>query len=105
MGNEAKYIKVLWLKGHWDYGYFAGQNGIVDSRRAPELLKGGFIIPLPDEKEEKVNPLPEDMPLRAKLFELGFDTIEKVREAGKSLLDEGISNTSLKKISAYLKDK
>lgn len=102
MSKEIKYVKVLWLKSHWDYAYSAGDNGIVDANRAPVLLKEGYIIPVPDTIEEKVNPLPEDLPGRTTIFNAGFDTLEKIKEAGDSLLDAGISTTTLKKVKAYL---
>lgn len=100
------WIKVKWIKAHWDYGYFAGEVGIVDSSRAQKLLKGGFIIPLPDEeKEEEVgNPLPDGLPGRAILFDFGFKTVEEVKSAADSvLLDTGISPATLKKIRKFIK--
>lgn len=96
-------IKVRWVKAHWDFAYSEGQIGYVTAKNAEMLLKGGFIIPLPDEDEEVVNPLPKDLPGRDILFNSGFDTIEKIKEAGDSLLDAGISTTTMKKVKAYLK--
>lgn len=104
MSEEIKYVKVKWVKCHWDYAYSAGDNGIVDARRAPELLKGGFIIPIPDMEEEKENPLPADLPGRTALFNAGYETLDKIRASGDSLLDAGISTTTLKKIKKYLSE-
>ncbi len=101
MAKETKYVKVLWIKCHWDYAYSAGMNGIVDAERAPELIKGGFVIPIPDAEDKKVNTLPEDFPGRDKLFNMGFETVQQVKDAGEALLDEGISQTMLKKIMKY----
>jgi hypothetical protein len=98
----TKYINVRWLKAHWAYAYSAGQNGIVDANVAPVLLKGGFILPLPDEDDgSKPNPLPADFPAKDKLFDNGFDTVEKVQQAGPGLQDIGISKAMIKKILAY----
>jgi hypothetical protein len=112
-------IKVKWLKAHFKFAYVAGDVGYVTPEWAEKLLPLGYILPIPDaEKEypeaassvpapaEKTNSLPEDLPARDKLFAAGFDSIEKVKEAGDSLLDVvGISNNILKKITKYLKDK
>lgn len=82
-------------------------------------MDGGYIILVPDAEEvkmdisappappEPVNPLPEDMPGRDKLFAAGFDTVDKVKEVsvGDALLDAGVSMAMLKKIKKYLKDK
>lgn len=96
-------IKVRWVKPHWDFAYFEGSIGWVTPKNAEMLLKGGYIIPLPDEKDEIPNPLPSDLPGRERLFDAGFDTIEAVKKAGDSLLDAGISGTTLKKIKVYFK--
>jgi hypothetical protein len=102
--GEVKYINVIWLKPHHLYAYNKDDKGIVDSEKAPGLLAAGFILPIPDteSKIEKVNPLPADLPGRTVLFDAGFDTIQKIKEAGDSLLDAGISNTTLKKVKAYV---
>jgi hypothetical protein len=98
-------IKVKWLKAHWDYAYSEGDLGYVSHENAPKLLKGGFVLPLPEEEiifQTPVNPLPEDFPAREIIFNAGFDTFERIKEAGDSLLDVGISKTTLKKIQKYL---
>jgi hypothetical protein len=99
---ERKFIKVLWLKAHFKYAYNTGDNGYVDAEKAPALMREGFIMPIPETEEVKVNPLPEDLPGRTALFHTGFDTMAKIRAAGDSILDAGISNTTLKKIKTYL---
>jgi hypothetical protein len=103
-------IKVKWLKAHFSFAYTAGDVGLITPEWAEKLLAQGYILPIPDADTEipvivtKVNTLPEDLPARNKLFEAGFDTVEKVKEAGDSLLDvTGISNNILKKITKYLK--
>jgi hypothetical protein len=113
-------IKVKWVKAHFKYSYSAGDVGYVKADVVESLVAGGYVIPLPDEIKETVsapapapipdapvvvNPLPEDLPGREKLFGAGFDSLEKIREAGDSLLDGGISNAMVKKIGKYLKDK
>jgi hypothetical protein len=95
-------IKVKWLKAHWDFAYSEGDIGHVTAAHAAMLLKGGYIIPLPDEPEGEVNPLPADLPGREILFNAGFKTLDEVKSAGASLTDVGISNTTIKKIMAYL---
>lgn len=98
-------IKVKWLKAHWDYAYSQGDIGYVSADKAAKLLNGGFVMPLPDDEEaEKVNPLPVDLPGRGPLFAVGYETLEALKQAGDSLLDAGISITTLKKITTYLKD-
>jgi hypothetical protein len=100
---KSNAIKVKWLKAHWDFAYSEGNIGHVTAEKAAMLLKGGFVIPLPDdEEEEKVNPLPADLPGRGPLFISGFVTLDQVKQAGDSLLDAGISTTTLKKIKTYL---
>ena len=105
------WIKVKWLKAHWDYAYFAGEIGKITSDRAAKLMEQGFILPLPDDDplkeptEQKVNTLPSDMPGRTLLFDVGYDTLEKVREAGDTLLDDGISKTTYRNIKKYLAGK
>ena len=51
-----------------------------------------------------VNPLPEDMPGRDKLFEVGYKTIEEVKAIG-DLLDVGVSKQMAGKIKKYLAGK
>lgn len=97
-----KFVKVFWLKAHFKYAYSAGDHGVVDADLAPGLMKAGYIIPIPDTEVEKDNPLPADLPGRTILFNAGFETLVAIRNAGDSLLDAGISNTTLKKIKAYL---
>jgi hypothetical protein len=99
---EKKYVRVLWIKAHHRYAYSAGNHGIVDAAFASDLIKGGYIIPLPDTVEEKVNTLPQDFPGRTVLFSSGFDNLEKIRQAGDSLLDAGISKATLTKVKTYL---
>ena len=106
MAKVPGYVKVYWVKAHWGYSYSGGDTGIVLASKAPELLEKGFIIPIPDEEEkpqEKVNPLPSDLPGRTILFDAGYETIDQIRAAGDSLLDAGISNTTLRKVKNYLK--
>jgi hypothetical protein len=98
----GKLIKVYWVKAHFKYAYNAGNNGVVDADVAPELIRGGYIIPVPDTEEEKVNSLPADLPGRTILFDAGFDTIQKIKEAGDSLLDAGISKSTLTKVKKYV---
>ena len=106
MAKVPGYVPVYWVKAHWHYAYSAGDNGIVLAEKAPELMEKGFIIPLPEEEEkriEKVNPLPEDLPGRTALFDSGYETLDQLKAAGDSLLDAGISNTTLRKVKNYLK--
>jgi hypothetical protein len=103
---KSNYIKVKWLRAHWSFAYSEGDIGYVTAESAAMLLKGGYVITLPDdEEEEKINPLPADLPGRSVLFAAGFVTLAELKEAGNSLLDAGISNTTLKKVLAYLKEK
>lgn len=106
MAKVPGFVKVYWVKAHWGYAYSAGETGIVLAEKAPELLEKGFIIPLPEEEEkapEKVNPLPADFPARTVLFDAGYESLDQIKAAGDSLLDAGISNTTLRKIKNYLK--
>lgn len=105
-------IKVKWVKAHFKYAYSAGDVGYVREDAVETLVASGYVIPLPDEivtpapdPGPPVNPLPEDMPGREKLFAAGFTEVAKVKEAGDGLLDAGISNAMLKKIIKYLKEK
>lgn len=98
-------IKVRWIKAHWDFAYSEGNIGYVTPKSAEMLLAGGFIIPLPDEDEDEVNPLPEDLPARTVLFAAGFKSLDDIKAAGDSLLDAGISVTTLKKVKKYLAEK
>jgi hypothetical protein len=99
---ERKFVRVLWIKAHFRYAYSAGDNGYIDASAASDLIKGGYIIPLPDTVEEKINLLPHDFPGRTVLFNSGFDTIGKIKQAGDSLLDAGISKATLTKVKTYL---
>jgi hypothetical protein len=98
------------LKPHWSYSYSEGDVGHVTAEAAPKLLKGGFILPLPEEEKEKVtpkevvNPLPEDFPSREVLFANGFDSVGKINEGGDSLSDI-LNKTALKKVKKYLEEK
>ena len=97
-----KFIKVLWLKAHHKYAYSKGDLGSVDADLALTLMNEGYIMPVPETEVEKDNPLPEDLPGRTILFAAGYETLAAIKESGDSLLDVGISNTTLKKVKAYL---
>jgi hypothetical protein len=102
MSEERKAIKVKWLKAHWNYSYSAGDTGSLFADLAPALLKGGFIIPVPETDDKKENPLPEDLPSRDLLFKNGFDTIEKIKEAGDSITDiKGIGKGTLSQLAEW----
>jgi len=100
---EAKFIRVKFLKAASGFAYSAGETGIVLASKVDALLKGGYVMIIPE--EEKENPLPEDLPGRDKLFEAGFDNIEKIKDVGDGLLETGISKTLYKKIQDYIQDK
>jgi len=98
-----KLIKVKFLKAHPEFAYSAGSVGEVTEENAARLLNSGYIIILPEDgNEDVVNTLPEDFPARDILFAEGFDTAEKVKEAGESILDvKGIGKGTYKQIVAY----
>ncbi|NLH53553.1 MAG: hypothetical protein GX459_12005 [Bacteroidales bacterium] len=100
---EAKYVRVKFLKAASGFAYNAGDTGVVLAEKVEQLLKGGYVLIVPE--EEKENPLPEDLPGRDKLFQAGFDTLEKIKGVGDGLLEAGISKTLFKKIQDYFKDK
>lgn len=98
-----KYIKVKFLKAHPEFAYSKGDIGSVTEDNAARLLNSGHIILLPEDSDEGVNnTLPEDFPARDILFAEGFDTAEKVKEAGVSITDvSGIGKGTYKQIVAY----
>jgi hypothetical protein len=102
--EEVKFINVIWLKSHPLYAYNKDDKGIIDAEKAPALMASGYILPVPDTESEivKVNPLPADLPGRTILFDAGFDNIQKIKDAGDSLLDAGISKTTLSKVKKYV---
>jgi hypothetical protein len=110
-------VKVKFLKSHPSFAYFAGDVGFITAAWAAKLLDEGYILPIPDAVGEVVfttvastasetkvieNPLPKDLPGRNKLFAAGFDTLEKIKEAGDSLLDCGISKNIATQIKKYV---
>lgn len=98
--------KVKFLKSHNQFAYFKGDVADIKSEDVATLLNSGYVIILPDERDDDVNTLPEDLPGREFLFDAGFDSIEKNKKAGNSLLNvTGIGKGTLKKIQVYLKDK
>lgn len=102
--NSMKYIKVKFLKAHPEFAYFKGDVGEITEESAAILLESGHIIILPEGSDEgDVNTLPEDLPAREILFAEGFDTAEKVKEAGESILDiKGIGKATYKLIVEFL---
>jgi hypothetical protein len=107
-------IRVKFLKAHFKFAYSAGDVGYVTPDWAVKLANEGFAFPLPDDGAgdvavaasvpAKVNGLPADLPGRAKLFENGLDTVEKIGEAGDDgLLELGLSKGTVTKIRKYLK--
>jgi hypothetical protein len=98
----SKTVNVKFRKAHPQYSYFPGDTGKIDAVSAEKLLDEGYIIIVP-EKDDVINPLPEDLPVRDILFDNGFDTVDKIREAGSSLTDvKGIGKNTLKLIHDYL---
>ncbi len=110
MGNM---VNVVFRTPHPDYGYFAGQSGKIDAVKAQKLLQEGYIIIAPEKEDsgipptdplEVINPLPPDFPARIILFEAGFDTIDKVLQAGESLTDiKGIGKGTIRQIDNWCK--
>lgn len=101
-------IKVKWLKAHYSFAYSKGDVGFVTPEWAEKLLQGGYIMLIPEAEKyvEEINPLPVNLPGRDKLFPAGYDNIEKIKSvAGGDVLLDVVSNTILKKIKTYLKDK
>jgi hypothetical protein len=104
MAKKTVFVRVKWVKKHWDYAYLTGSIGTVDADKVPALLKDGFLIPLPDEDEEKVlNPLPEELPGRDKLFKAGFTSVEDIKKAGESISDV-LNKTEAKNLKGYLEE-
>lgn len=103
-------IRVKFKKSHPAYGYFEGEIGVIKSSDAPQMLKEDYILPIPGETDEaetkkqgEANNLPQDMPMRDKLFAAGYKTVADVKEAGESLVEiPGISVAAQKKIHKYL---
>ena len=119
----GKYVNVIFRESHPKYAYFAGQRGKIDVDKAKELLQSGHVIIAPDLDDnidpipvliasqfaEPVpvpveNPLPSDFPARIILFEAGFDTVDKVLQAGEAITDiKGIGKGTLKQIDNWVK--
>ena len=99
---EEKMIKVKWLKAHWNFAYSEGDIGYVTAKNAAILMSGGFVIVLPPAEAEEDNPLPADLPQRDQLFAAGFKTLEELKAAGQSIIDAGLSKTSVNKVTSYL---
>ena len=101
-------VNVLWRKKHHEYGYFAGTNGVIEAAAAADLYKKGYLIILPDEAAAgltNVNPLPAELPGREILFEEGFTSLEKIKEAGESLKQiKGIKQKMFSMIMAFIDD-
>jgi hypothetical protein len=96
-------VRVQWLKSHPEFSYFAGDNSTLPADKAAILSKSGHINIFPGVEDKDVNTLPEDLPCREILFAAGFDSVEKVKEAGESLIDiKGIGKTSVKNILDFI---
>jgi len=96
-------INIQFLKPHPEYAYFAGDNAELSADNVAKLISTGHVILFPGEKSKEVNPLPEGLPCREILFENGFDTIEKVTEAGESITEiKGIGKKSLAQITEFI---
>ena len=98
-----KYIKVKFQKAHPEFAYSAGDIGLVEDEKAAQLLNTGYVIMLPDDGDnDVVNTITEDFTARDILFAEGFDSAEKVKEAGESITDvKGIGKGTYKQIVAY----
>lgn len=70
------------------------------------LYNAGYLIILPDEATDvltNVNPLPAELPGREILFEEGFTSLDKIKEAGESLkLIKGIKQKMYTMIMAFI---
>lgn len=121
----GKLVNVIFRESHPKYAYFAGQRGKIDADKAKELLQSGHVIIAPDLDDNTdpipvliasqfakpvpvrvpvENPLPSDFPARIILFGAGFDTVDKVLQAGEAITDiKGIGKGTIKQIDNWVK--
>jgi hypothetical protein len=106
--KSNKTIKVKFNKSHPKLAYFEGDVAKIPAQTASKykLLEKGYVINLPvDGDVDDINKLPEDIPSRDILFEAGYDTIEKIKKAGESLIDvKGIGKGTLKQIESWFEE-
>lgn len=88
------------------YGYFAGDTAELADDEAAELVEqGAAIIVQETEGEEDRNELPEDLPMRALLWENGYVSVEQILDARETLLDvKGIGEASAARIVEYCEE-
>lgn len=97
--------KVKFIRSHHEFAYSAGDIGLVENEKAAQLLNSGYIIILPEDEEDEINPLPEDFPARDILFTEGYEDVEKIKSTGESLIDiKGIGKGTLKQIEQWFTD-
>ncbi len=104
--KSNKTIKVKFNKSHPKLAYFKGDVAKISAETVSKLklLEQGFVINLPDD-EDDLNKLPEDLPSRDILFEAGYDSIEKIKKAGDSLIDvKGIGKGTLKQLETWFEE-
>ena len=96
-------IRVKWLKSHPEYSYFKGDISELSADKAAVLTESGHVLSFPGVKEKEDNTLPADLPCREILFSNGFDTMEKIKEAGNALSEiKGITVKSAEKILSFI---
>lgn len=96
-------LSVKWLKPHPEWAYFEGNFAELPADKVSELVSTGHVIYFPGEKVKDVNPLPLDLPCRDILYSEGFDTIEKIKQAGASIKEiKGIGKRSFENVTAFL---
>jgi hypothetical protein len=94
-------VRVKFIRSGAPYGlaYSAGATGVpLDTKRADALVESGVVEILPS-----FNDLPDDLPGKSKLIDIGFETIDQVKGAELSILP-GITKALAKKIHQYISE-
>lgn len=95
---------VKFLRPVGGMAYFDGDVADLNSSVAAPLIAQGFCIMIPDTEYEPVNPLPEDLPFREKLYNEGYDSIGMLKNAPVKSLEsiKGVGKKGAEKVITYL---
>jgi len=88
--------------GKFDLAYWPGDVAELSELQAQMVIEAGYGYKVDPEPVSKINLLPEDIPYRELLIELGVKSVAELRKYGDLTSFKGIGRATDRKIQEWL---